>query len=123
VARSRPRRGALSRRRGKSGKQWAGHPGSTANTFNHLPGRRPRKSEARHAEITDVIPVVAAQHGGHVEATTDGRLFGAAGIRDPRHQYRERSAAFGLSPMAAISMLNPDITDLYQRVSVGTTVW
>ena len=100
---------------GKSGKQWAGTTRSTASTAIR-PGRRLPRSSMTSPSIPDVIPGGSPRNPMGVAAMT------LAGGEYAIHGTNVPNSVGGFVSYGCIRMLNADITDLYDRVSVGTTV-
>ena len=113
-ARSGPRR-ALSVGVGKAGKQWAGTTRIDGKYRN--PAWSP-PSEVKHDKpsMPDVIPGGSPRNPMGVAAMT------LAGGEYAIHGTNMPGSVGGFVSYGCIRMLNADITDLYQRVSVGTTV-
>jgi len=100
---------------GKSGKQWAG---TTRIDGKYLsPAWSPPAEVKRDKpQIPDVIPGGSPRNPMGVAAMTlSGGEYAIHGTNMP-------GSVGGFVSYGCIRMLNPDITDLYQRVSVGTTV-
>ncbi|MGA7804311.1 L,D-transpeptidase [Bradyrhizobium sp.] len=100
---------------GKSGKQWAGETRIDGKYRN--PAWSP-PAEVKHDKpnIPDVIPGGSPQNPMGVAAMT------LAGGEYAIHGTNVPNSVGGFVSYGCIRMLNPDITDLYQRVSVGTKV-
>ena len=100
---------------GKSGKQWAGTTRIDGKYLN--PAWSPPSEVKRDKpEIPDVIPGGSPRNPMGVAAMTlSGGEYAIHGTNMP-------GSVGGFVSYGCIRMLNPDITDLYQRVSVGTTV-
>jgi lipoprotein-anchoring transpeptidase ErfK/SrfK len=100
---------------GKSGKQWAGTTridGKYRNPAWSPPAEVKRDKPA----IPNVIPGGSPRNPMGVAAMTlSGGEYAIHGTNMP-------GSVGGFVSYGCIRMLNPDITDLYQRVSVGTTV-
>lgn len=100
---------------GKSGKQWAG--------TTHIEGKYRNPAWAPPAEvkhdkpnIPDLIPGGSPRNPMGVAAMTlEGGEYAIHGTNVP-------GSVGGFVSYGCIRMLNSDITDLYSRVSVGTTV-
>ena len=107
-------RGPLSRRR-RQGRQAMGGHHADRRQVSRIRLVAAGGSEARQAEDADVIPGGSPSNPMGVAAMT---LSGGA-IRHPRHQHA--GSVGGFVSYGCIRMYNADITDLYQRVSVGTT--
>src|SRR5271163_2449106 len=100
---------------GKSGKQWAGETRIDGKYQN--PAWSPPK-EVKHDKpnIPDVIPGGSPRNPMGVAAMTlSGGEYAIHGTNMP-------GSVGGFVSYGCIRMLNADITDLYGRVSVGTTV-
>ena len=100
---------------GKSGKQWAGVTRIDGKYRN--PAWSP-PAEVKHDKpsMPDVIPGGSPHNPMGVAAMT------LAGGEYAIHGTTMPGSVGGFVSYGCIRMLNPDITDLYQRVSVGTTV-
>ena len=100
---------------GKSGKQWAGTTRIDGKYRN--PAWSP-PAEVKHDKpsMPDVIPGGSPHNPMGVAAMT------LAGGEYAIHGTNMPGSVGGFVSYGCIRMLNPDITDLYQRVSVGTTV-
>jgi lipoprotein-anchoring transpeptidase ErfK/SrfK len=100
---------------GKAGKQWAGVTRIEGKYRN--PAWSP-PAEVKHDKpsIPDVIPGGSPQNPMGVAAMT------LAGGEYAIHGTNVPNSVGGFVSYGCIRMLNPDITDLYQRVSVGTPV-
>jgi lipoprotein-anchoring transpeptidase ErfK/SrfK len=100
---------------GKSGKQWAGTTRIDGKYRN--PAWSP-PAEVKHDKpsIPDVIPGGSPHNPMGVAAMT------LAGGEYAIHGTNMPGSVGGFVSYGCIRMLNEDITDLYQRVSVGTTV-
>jgi lipoprotein-anchoring transpeptidase ErfK/SrfK len=100
---------------GKSGKQWAGTTRIDGKYRN--PAWSPPK-EVKHDKpnMPDVIPGGSPKNPMGVAAMT------LAGGEYAIHGTNMPGSVGGFVSYGCIRMLNPDITDLYSRVSVGTTV-
>src|ERR1700744_5748988 len=100
---------------GKAGKQWAGTTRIDGKYRN--PAWSPPK-EVKHDKpnIPDVIPGGSPRNPMGVAAMTlSGGEYAIHGTNVP-------NSVGGFVSYGCIRMLNPDITDLYSRVSVGTRV-
>jgi lipoprotein-anchoring transpeptidase ErfK/SrfK len=100
---------------GKSGKQWAGTTRIDGKYRN--PAWSPPK-EVKHDKpnMPDVIPGGSPRNPMGVAAMTlSGGEYAIHGTNMP-------GSVGGFVSYGCIRMLNADISDLYQRVSVGTTV-
>jgi lipoprotein-anchoring transpeptidase ErfK/SrfK len=100
---------------GKAGKQWAGTTRIDGKYRN--PAWSPPK-EVKHDKpsMPDVIPGGSPRNPMGVAAMT------LAGGEYAIHGTNMPGSVGGFVSYGCIRMLNADITDLYQRVSVGTTV-
>ena len=100
---------------GRSGKQWAGTTRIDGKYRN--PAWSP-PAEVKHDKpsMPDVIPGGSPHNPRVVAAMT------LAGGEYAIHGTNMPGSVGGFVSYGCIRMLNPDITDLYQRVSVGTTV-
>ncbi|MEK9280544.1 MULTISPECIES: L,D-transpeptidase [unclassified Bradyrhizobium] len=100
---------------GKSGKQWAG--------TTHIEGKYrypawspPAEVKRDKPQLPDVIPGGSPRNPMGVAAMTlSGGEYAIHGTNVP-------GSVGGFVSYGCIRMLNDDITDLYSRVSVGTTV-
>jgi lipoprotein-anchoring transpeptidase ErfK/SrfK len=100
---------------GKAGKQWAG---TTQIDGKYLQPAWSPPAEVKHDKpsIPDVIPGGSPRNPMGVAAMTlAGGEFAIHGTNVP-------GSVGGFVSYGCIRMLNEDITDLYQRVSIGTTV-
>jgi lipoprotein-anchoring transpeptidase ErfK/SrfK len=100
---------------GKSGKQWAGT--TTIDGKYRNPAWSP-PAEVKHDKpaMPDVIPGGSPRNPMGVAAMT------LAGGEYAIHGTNMPGSVGGFVSYGCIRMLNGDISDLYQRVSVGTTV-
>jgi lipoprotein-anchoring transpeptidase ErfK/SrfK len=100
---------------GKSGKQWAGTTQISGKYRN--PAWSP-PAEVKHdkPELPDVIPGGSPHNPMGVAAMT------LAGGEYAIHGTNVPGSVGGFVSYGCIRMLNPDITDLYERVSIGTAV-
>ena len=100
---------------GKSGKQWAGT--TKIDGKYRYPAWSP-PAEVKHdvPSLPDVIPGGSPHNPMGVAAMT------LAGGEYAIHGTNVPNSVGGFVSYGCIRMLNPDITDLYQRVPVGTTV-
>ena len=99
---------------GKAGKQWAGT--TTIDGKYRQPGLvAAERSQARQAVMPDVIPGGSPRNPMGVAAMT------LAGGEYAIHGTNVPGSVGGFVSYGCIRMLNDDISDLYQRVSVGTT--
>ena len=100
---------------GKAGKQWVGITRIDGKYRN--PAWSPPSDVKRDKpEIPDVIPGGSPRNPMGVAAMT------LAGSEYAIHGTNVPGSVGGFVSYGCIRMLNDDITDLYQRVSVGTTV-
>ena len=100
---------------GKSGKQWAGTTRIDGKYLNPA-WSPPAEVKRDKPEIPDVIPGGSPRNPMGVAAMTlSGGEYAIHGTNMP-------GSVGGFVSYGCIRMLNPDITDLFQRVSVGTTV-
>jgi lipoprotein-anchoring transpeptidase ErfK/SrfK len=100
---------------GRYGKQWAGTTRIDGKYSN--PAWSPPKEVKRDKpNMPDVIPGGSPRNPMGVAAMT------LAGGEYAIHGTNVPGSVGGFVSYGCIRMLNPDITDLYQRVSVGTTV-
>ena len=100
---------------GKAGKQWAG---VTRIDGKYLNPAWPPPPEVKHDKpsIPDVIPGGSPHNPMGVAAMTlEGGEYAIHGTNVP-------NSVGGFVSYGCIRMLNADISDLYQRVPVGTTV-
>jgi lipoprotein-anchoring transpeptidase ErfK/SrfK len=100
---------------GKAGKQWAGT--TTIDGKYRYPAWSP-PAEVKHDKpnMPDMIPGGTPQNPMGVAAMTlSGGEYAIHGTNVP-------NSVGGFVSYGCIRMLNPDITDLYGRVSVGTRV-
>jgi lipoprotein-anchoring transpeptidase ErfK/SrfK len=100
---------------GKAGKQWAG---TTRIDGKYLNPAWSPPAEVKHdvPSLPDVIPGGSPHNPMGVAAMT------LAGGEYAIHGTNVPNSVGGFVSYGCIRMLNPDISDLYQRVSVGTTV-
>jgi lipoprotein-anchoring transpeptidase ErfK/SrfK len=100
---------------GKAGKQWAG---TTRIDGKYLEPAWSPPAEVKHDKpsMPDVIPGGSPRNPMGVAAMT------LAGGEYAIHGTNMPGSIGGFVSYGCIRMLNDDITDLYQRVSVGTTV-
>ena len=100
---------------GKAGKQWAGT--TQINGKYRSPAWSP-PAEVKHDKpnMPNVIPGGASNNPMGVAAMT------LAGGEYAIHGTNKPNSVGGFVSYGCIRMYNADITDLYQRVSVGTTV-
>jgi lipoprotein-anchoring transpeptidase ErfK/SrfK len=100
---------------GKAGKQWAGT--TTIDGKYRNPAWSPPSEVKRDKpNIPDVIPGGSPRNPMGVAAMT------LAGGEYAIHGTNVPGSVGGFVSYGCIRMLNDDISDLYQRVSVGTTV-
>ena len=100
---------------GKAGRQWAGETRIDGKYRN--PAWAPPAAVKRDKpELPDVIPGGSPRNPMGVAAMT------LAGGEYAIHGTNVPDTIGGFVSYGCIRMLNPDITDLYQRVSVGTLV-
>jgi lipoprotein-anchoring transpeptidase ErfK/SrfK len=100
---------------GKSGKQWAGTT-KIDGKYRNPAWAPPAEVKRDKPEIPDVIPGGSPRNPMGVAAMT------LAGGEYAIHGTNVPGSVGGFVSYGCIRMLNADITDLYQRVSVGTTV-
>jgi lipoprotein-anchoring transpeptidase ErfK/SrfK len=100
---------------GKSGKQWAGVTRIDGKYLNPA-WAPPAEVKRDKPSIPDLIPGGSPHNPMGVAAMT------LAGGEYAIHGTNVPGSVGGFVSYGCIRMLNPDITDLYQRVSVGTTV-
>ena len=100
---------------GKYGKQWAGTT-QINGKYLHPAWSPPAEVKRDKPEIPDVIPGGSPRNPMGVAAMT------LAGGEYAIHGTNMPGSVGGFVSYGCIRMLNPDITDLYGRVSVGTTV-
>jgi lipoprotein-anchoring transpeptidase ErfK/SrfK len=100
---------------GKAGKQWAG---TTRIDGKYLEPAWSPPAEVKHDKpsMPDVIPGGSPRNPMGVAAMT------LAGGEYAIHGTNMPGSVGGFVSYGCIRMLNDDITDLYQRVTVGTTV-
>jgi len=100
---------------GKYGKQWAGTT-QIDGKYLHPAWSPPAELKRDKPHMPDVIPGGSPRNPMGVAAMTlSGGEYAIHGTNMP-------GSVGGFVSYGCIRMLNPDITDLYQRVSVGTTV-
>jgi lipoprotein-anchoring transpeptidase ErfK/SrfK len=101
---------------GKSGKQWAGT-AEIEGKYRYPAWSPPDEVRRDHPSIPDVIPGGSPENPMGVAAMTlsGGGEYAIHGTNRP-------NSVGGFVSYGCIRMLNPDISDLYQRVSVGTPV-
>jgi len=100
---------------GKAGKQWAGTT-KIDGKYREPAWSPPAEVKRDKPTIPDVIPGGSPQNPMGVAAMT------LAGGEYAIHGTNMPGSVGGFVSYGCIRMLNDDITDLYQRVSVGTTV-
>ncbi len=100
---------------GKSGKQWAGTT-RIDGKYRNPAWSPPAEVKRDKPSIPDVIAGGSPRNPMGVAAMT------LAGGEYAIHGTNMPGSVGGFVSYGCIRMLNPDITDLYQRVSVGTTV-
>ena len=100
---------------GKAGKQWAGT-SRIDGKYQHPAWSPPAEVKRDKPSLPDVIPGGAPNNPMGVAAMT------LAGGEYAIHGTNVPGSIGGFVSYGCIRMLNADISDLYQRVSVGTTV-
>src|SRR6478672_5000726 len=100
---------------GKSGKQWAGVT-RIEGKYQNPAWSPPSEVKRDKPSIPDMIPGGSPRNPMGVAAMT------LAGGEYAIHGTNVPGSVGGFVSYGCIRMLNADITDLYQRVSVGTTV-
>jgi lipoprotein-anchoring transpeptidase ErfK/SrfK len=100
---------------GKAGKQWAGVT-RIDGKYRNPAWAPPAEVKRDKPSIPDVIPGGSPSNPMGVAAMT------LAGGEYAIHGTNVPGSVGGFVSYGCIRMLNPDITDLYQRVSVGTPV-
>jgi lipoprotein-anchoring transpeptidase ErfK/SrfK len=100
---------------GKAGKQWAGVT-QIDGKYLHPAWSPPAEVKHDKPSMPDVIPGGSPNNPMGVAAMT------LAGGEYAIHGTNRPSSVGGFVSYGCIRMLNDDISDLYQRVSVGTTV-
>jgi lipoprotein-anchoring transpeptidase ErfK/SrfK len=100
---------------GKSGKQWAGAT-RIDGKYRNPAWSPPREVKRDKPQLPDVIPGGSPRNPMGVAALT------LAGGENAIHGTNRPGSVGGFVSYGCIRMLNDDITDLYRRVSVGTTV-
>jgi lipoprotein-anchoring transpeptidase ErfK/SrfK len=100
---------------GKSGKQWAGVT-QIDGKYRNPAWAPPAEVKRDKPSIPDLIPGGSPHNPMGVAAMT------LAGGEYAIHGTNVPGSVGGFVSYGCIRMRNPDITDLYQRVSVGTTV-
>jgi lipoprotein-anchoring transpeptidase ErfK/SrfK len=100
---------------GRAGKQWAGTT-RIDGKYQNPAWSPPREVKRDKPSMPDVIPGGSPRNPMGVAAMTlSGGEYAIHGTNMP-------GSVGGFVSYGCIRMLNADITDLYQRVSVGTTV-
>jgi lipoprotein-anchoring transpeptidase ErfK/SrfK len=100
---------------GKSGKQWAG--------TTQIDGKYQNPAWSPPAEVKrDVPSLPAVIPGGSPHNPMGVAAMTLSGGEYAIHGTNRPGSVGGFVSYGCIRMLNPDISDLYQRVSVGTTV-
>ena len=100
---------------GKSGKQWAGTT-QIDGKYRNPAWAPPSEVKRDKPSIPDVIPGGSRRNPMGVAALT------LAGGQYAIHGTNRPGSVGGFVSYGCIRMLNDDITDLYHRVSIGTTV-
>src|SRR6202790_4755471 len=100
---------------GRSGKQWAGTT-RIDGKYRNPAWSPPAEVKRDKPQIPDVITGGSPRHPMGVAAMT------LAGGEYAIHGTNMPGSVGGFVSYGCIRMLNPDITDLYERVSVGATV-
>ena len=100
---------------GKAGKRWAGET-RISGKYQHPAWSPPAEVKRDNPRIPDVIPGGSPSNPMGVAAMT------LAGGEYAIHGTNRPGSVGGFVSYGCIRMLNDDITDLYQRVPVGTTV-
>ena len=100
---------------GRAGKQWAGTT-RIDGKYTNPAWSPPREVKRDRPNMPDVIPGGSPRNPMGVAAMT------LAGGEYAIHGTNMPGSVGGFVSYGCIRMLNADITDLYQRVSVGTTV-
>jgi lipoprotein-anchoring transpeptidase ErfK/SrfK len=100
---------------GKSGKQWAGTT-TIEGKYRNPAWSPPADVKHDHPAMPDVIPGGSPRNPMGVAAMT------LAGGEYAIHGTNVPNSVGGFVSYGCIRMLNTDITDLFDRVSVGTTV-
>jgi lipoprotein-anchoring transpeptidase ErfK/SrfK len=100
---------------GKAGRQWAGTT-KIDGKYKYPAWAPPADVKRDKPNIPDVIPGGSPQNPMGVAAMT------LAGGEYAIHGTNVPGSVGGFVSYGCIRMLNPDITDLYERVSIGTTV-
>ncbi|TMJ51123.1 MAG: L,D-transpeptidase [Alphaproteobacteria bacterium] len=100
---------------GKAGKQWAGTT-RIDGKYRNPAWSPPQEVKHDKPNMPDIIPGGSPRNPMGVAAMT------LAGGEYAIHGTNMPGSVGGFVSYGCIRMLNPDITDLYERVSVGTTV-
>ena len=100
---------------GKYGKQWAGTT-RISGKYRNPAWSPPAEVKRDKPQLPDVIPGGSPRNPMGVAAMT------LAGGEYAIHGTNVPGSVGGFVSYGCIRMLNPDITDLYERVSIGTTV-
>jgi lipoprotein-anchoring transpeptidase ErfK/SrfK len=100
---------------GKSGKQWAGTT-RISGKYRNPAWSPPADVKRDKPQLPDVIEGGSPHNPMGVAAMT------LAGGEYAIHGTNVPNSVGGFVSYGCIRMLNPDITDLYERVSIGTTV-
>ena len=100
---------------GKYGKQWAGTT-QISGKYRNPAWSPPAEVKRDKPNIPDVIPGGSPRNPMGVAAMT------LAGGEYAIHGTNVPGSVGGFVSYGCIRMLNPDITDLYERVSIGTSV-
>jgi lipoprotein-anchoring transpeptidase ErfK/SrfK len=100
---------------GKAGRQWAGTT-RIDGKYKYPAWAPPAEVKRDKPNIPDVIPGGSPRNPMGVAAMT------LAGGEYAIHGTNAPNSVGGFVSYGCIRMLNPDITDLYERVSIGTTV-
>nr|WP_315716180.1 MULTISPECIES: L,D-transpeptidase [unclassified Bradyrhizobium] len=100
---------------GKAGRQWAGTT-KIDGKYKNPAWAPPADVKRDKPELPDVIPGGSPRNPMGVAALT------LAGGEYAIHGTNVPNSVGGYVSYGCIRMLNPDITDLYERVSIGTTV-
>jgi lipoprotein-anchoring transpeptidase ErfK/SrfK len=100
---------------GKFGKQWAGDT-QISGKYRNPAWSPPAEVKRDKPQIPDVIPGGSPRNPMGVAAMT------LAGGEYAIHGTNMPGSVGGFVSYGCIRMLNPDITDLYERVSIGTPV-
>lgn len=100
---------------GKFGKQWAGTT-RISGKYRNPAWSPPAEVKRDKPQLPDVIPGGSPRNPMGVAAMT------LAGGEYAIHGTNVPGSVGGFVSYGCIRMLNPDISDLYERVSIGTTV-